>query len=158
MLSGELDATLLYLVDPNLVDRSTADLWNHPDIKTLFPDPEAEGIRYYQATGLYPINHGVVIKRSIAEQHPWVVLNLLKAFNQANQITNTQRLDHLEYFVETGLLNSEAYESVGKELLQHGVVANRNTLETVAQYSFEQGLTPKLARLEDIFASATIDQ
>src|SRR5580704_4184901 len=63
MISGELDATLFYLVDPDLIDRSTADLHRHPDIKLLFPDPLAEGIRYHRKTGLYPINHGMVIRR-----------------------------------------------------------------------------------------------
>src|SRR5882672_198631 len=42
MLSGELEATLHYLVHRNLVDRSRVDLWSHPDIKPLFPDPDAE--------------------------------------------------------------------------------------------------------------------
>src|SRR6266542_3331937 len=51
MLSGELQATLLYIVNQNLVDRSSADLWNHPEIRFLFPDPRAEGIRYYNKTG-----------------------------------------------------------------------------------------------------------
>jgi len=50
MLSGELQATLYYIANPNLVDRSTADLWNHPDIKSLFPDPKAEGVRFYKKT------------------------------------------------------------------------------------------------------------
>ena len=54
MVSGELDAVMFYLVDPNLIDRSTVDLHNHPDIKPLFPDPLAEGVRYYKKTGLYP--------------------------------------------------------------------------------------------------------
>ena len=27
------------------VDRSSIDLYNHPDFKTLFPDPHAEGVR-----------------------------------------------------------------------------------------------------------------
>src|ERR1700692_1455656 len=30
MVSGELDAVMFYLVDPNLIDRSTIDLHNHP--------------------------------------------------------------------------------------------------------------------------------
>ena len=91
MLAGELDAALHYIVDDNLVDRSTADLWNHPDIGPLFPDPVAEGIRYYRKTGIFPINHGMVIKREIAEKHPWAVLNLLKAFDRANDIANRER-------------------------------------------------------------------
>ena len=88
MVSGELDAVMFYLVDPNLIDRSTVDLHSHPDIKPLFPDPLAEGVRFYRKTGLYPINHGMVIKREIAEQHPWAITNILKAFNQANDIAD----------------------------------------------------------------------
>ena len=48
MLAGELDAVLHYLSGRNLVDRSRADLTNHPDFKYLFPDPIAEGMRYLQ--------------------------------------------------------------------------------------------------------------
>jgi hypothetical protein len=60
MVSGELDAVMFYLVDPNLIDRSTIDLHSHPDTKPLFPDPLAEGVRYYKKTGILPINHGMV--------------------------------------------------------------------------------------------------
>ena len=155
MLSGELDATLLYIVDPNLIDRSTADLWNHPDISSIFPDNRAEGIRYYEKTGIYPINHGMVIKREIAEEHPWVILNLMKAFNKANDIINRERMEHVDYYVETGLITPDAIRT---PLVQHGIRANKLVLETAAQYSFEQGLTPKLAKLEEVFAKNTMDQ
>src|ERR1700722_11674917 len=84
MLAGELDATVHYLSGRNLVDRSRADLAHHPDFKYLFPDPAAEGIRYYRKTGIFPINHQAVVRRDIYEKEPWVVLNLLKAFNKAN--------------------------------------------------------------------------
>jgi 4,5-dihydroxyphthalate decarboxylase len=158
MLSGELDATLLYIVDPNLVDRSTADLWNHPDIKPLFPDPRAEGIRFYQKTGLYPINHGMIMKREIAEKHPWAILNVYKVFEQANKIANERRMQHTDFYIETGLLPAEAKAALSTPVVQHGVVANRAVLETAAQYSYEQGLTPKLMKLEDVFAANTMEQ
>ena len=41
MLASELDAVVHYILRSNLVDRSTADLWNHPDIQPLFKDPVA---------------------------------------------------------------------------------------------------------------------
>ncbi len=158
MLSGELDAALHYIIDPNLVDRSTADLWSHPDIKPLFPDPVAEGIRYYRKTGILPINHGMVIRREIAEKHPWTVLNLLKAFGQANDIANRERLEHSEYHLATGLLAREAREALRTPLVRHGIRANRTTLETAAQYSHEQGLTERLVRLEEVFAASSMEQ
>jgi 4,5-dihydroxyphthalate decarboxylase len=158
MLAGELDAVLFYLVDPNLIDRSTADLSNHPDIKTLFPDPLAEGIRYYRKTGLYPINHGMVIKRELAEKHPWAVLNILKAFERANAAANRQRMEHTEYHVETGLLPADARKSLQVPIVSHGIAANRAVLETVAQYSQEQGLTPRLMKLDELFAASAMAQ
>ena len=158
MLAGELDATLHYIVDANLVDRSTADLWNHPDIGSLFSDPWAEGIRYYRKTGIFPINHGMVIKREIAERHPWAVLNLIKAFERANDIANRERVEHTEYHVATGLLPREAAAAVRTPLVQHGIRANRVTLETAARYSHEQGLTPRLVKLEEVFARSAMEQ
>ncbi len=157
MLSGELDATLLYIRESNLVDRSTADLWSHPDIKPLFPDPIAEGMRYYKSTGIFPINHAMVIRREIAEKHPWTVLNVLKAFNDANAIADRMRLAHMEYHLATGALPLDARTAIERPIAQHGVAANRTVLETAAQYSCEQGLTPSVLPLDGIFAACTLD-
>ena len=158
MLAGELDALLHYIVNANLVDRSSADLWNHPDIGTLFPDPWAESIRYYRKTGIFPINHGMVIRREIAEKHPWAVLNLMKAFDRANDIANRERVEHAEYHVATGLLPREAGEALRTPVVRHGIRANRTTLETAARYSREQGLTPRVVPLEDVFAASAMEQ
>ena len=158
MISGELEATLFYLVNPNMIDRSTADLWHHPDIKPLFPDALAEGIRFYRKTGIYPINHGMVIKREIVEEHPWTVLNLLKAFECASEIANQQRLEHVSYYLAAGLIPREAREALAKSIVTHGIKANRHVLEEAAQYSFEQGLTTRLVKLEEVFAASAMDQ
>ena len=158
MLSGELEAVIHYIVDPNLVDRSTADLWNHPDIRPLFPDPAAEGVRYYRKTGIFPINHGMVIRREIAEKHPWVVLNLYKAFERANEIANRERMQHAEYHLAAGLLPNEAGEALRVPLVRHGIRANRLVLETASAYSHEQGLTPRRMALDQVFAASAMEQ
>ena len=159
MLSGELQAVIHYTLNsPNLIDRSTVDLWREPAIKPLFPEPAAECARYYAKTGIFPINHGMVVKREIAERHPWVLLNLLEAFNQANEIANRERLAQAEYHAAAGLLGPGADPALRKSMVQHGVRANRMVLETAARYSHEQGLTPRLVKLEEVFAKSTLDQ
>jgi 4,5-dihydroxyphthalate decarboxylase len=158
MLSGELQAALHYLVNQNLVDRSSAELWNHPGIKYLFPDPSAEGVRYYNKTGIYPINHCVALKREIAERHPWAILNLYKAFERANAIADEQRMEHVNYYLETGRLPAQAKKILATPLVQYGIKANRRVLETAAQYSVEQGLTPRLLQLDEVFAPSTLEQ
>jgi len=155
MLAGEIDATVHYIQRTNLVDRSTADLGAHPDICPLFADPVAEGVRYYKKTGLLPINHGMVIKRELAERHPWVVLNVLKAFERASELAERERLEHARYHIDTGLASAE---SLRTPLVKHGVKANRLVLETAAQYSQEQGLTPRRVKLEELFAPSAIEQ
>ncbi len=158
LLKKELDATLLYYGIANRVDRSTARLDGHPDIKPLFPDRLAEGVRYYRKTGIFPINHGMVVRRSIAEKNPWVITNLLAAFRKANEIAERERAIHTDYHVVTGLLPREAREALATPLIRHGIAANRMVLETAAQYSVEQGLTPRLMKLDEVFAPATLDE
>ena len=158
MVSGELEAVIHYIVDKNLVDRSTVDLANHPDIKFLFPDPWAEGVRFYGKTKIYPINHGMVVRRELAEKHPWVVLNLLKAFEAANELTNQHRIEHVDYHATAGLIPPEAAKALRQPIIRHGIAANRHTLETAAVYSVEQGLTPRLMKLDEIFAASAMDQ
>lgn len=156
MVKGELDACMFYIRNQNLVDRSSEDLHNHPDIRPLFPDSAAEGIRYYQKTGIYPINHGMVVKREVAEKNPWVIINLLKAFNEACEIANRERAEHVTYHLETGLVPPQYRTALATPVLIHGIKANRNTLETAAAYSHEQGLTPRLMKLDDLFAANSL--
>lgn len=165
MLAGELEATLLYVRDDpasaqtNIeIDRSSIDLRRDPRIRPLFRDPFAEGSRFYKEYGFIPINHGMVIRRELAEKYPWAVLNIYKAFERANAIANEQRLRHAEYHLAAGLLGPNGEDILRTSLVRHGIRANRKALETIARYSHEQGLTPRLMRLEEIFAPSVLDQ
>ena len=157
MLSGELDACVHYRGHATIVNRSNVDLKNHPDIATLFPDVREEGIRYWRKTGIFPINHGMVIRRELAEKHPWIAINLLQAFNQAAKIADAERLEHCEYHIDTGLLPADARKALSTAVLKHGVVANRATLEAIALYTHEQGLTDRRLALDEVFAPSTME-
>ena len=104
---------------------------------------------------LVPSNHGMVVKREIAERHPWVMLNLLKSFERANEIAERERLEHGQYHVATGLVDKNVLRTA---LVRHGIKANRMVLETAAQYSREQGLTPRRVRLEELFAASVMGE
>lgn len=148
--SGELDSALLYLSDRNLVDRSRVDLNNHPEVKPLFSDPRAEGVRYYEKTGIMPINHCMVIRRELAEQNPGLAEQVYHLFVRANELCEAQRIEHMAYHVDTGLVAEEALTT---QIIKYGMVANRAVLETAASYSHEQSLTPRPMGMEELFAS-----
>ena len=157
MASGELDATLLYLTDPNLVDRSRIDLSRHPQVRPLFPDALTEGIRYYRKTNIFPINHCVVVKRSVLEQHPWVALNLYRAFDAAKQRVIARARELSDVYFQLGLLPGDARSALAEDPYPYGVRTSRQTLETIALYSHEQGLTPRVLSLEEVFSPSTLD-
>lgn len=157
LLADELDALLVYLPVRNLVDRSRADLSRDPRARTLFPDPIAEGQRYYAKVGMYPINHCVVVRRSLAEQYPWVVLNVYNAFVRAKDRLAEVRTEALRPFVETGLLNGTTSKAIAQDPMAYGMRAARPVLETIARYLHDQGLTQRVVSVEDVFARNTLD-
>ena len=157
LVEGKLDATLLYLTSNNLVDRSRVDLEGNPAFRLLFPDPLAEGQRYYGKTGIFPINHGMVVRRSVYEQHPWVALNLFNAFRRAKENVAARTRELVSTHLELGLLGPDVRHALNVDPYPYGVRSNQKVLETVAQYSYEQGLTPRVMRMDDIFAPSTLD-
>jgi len=156
MVNGELDATLLYLPGNNLIDRSRIDLEARSDIRTLFPDPVAEAKRYYTKTGMFPINHTVVVRRSVLERHPWVALSLYDAFVRAKAAVKSDRDANLEGQIAAGLLDETAVAALATDPMPYGVVAARRELETIARYDFEQGLASRLVGLDELFAPTTL--
>ncbi len=170
LMNDELDATLLYLTDKNLVDRSSVDVIGSGKVKRLFPDMHAEGMRFFKKTGLYPINHGVVVRRSILEQHPWVALNLYKAFVEAKQHVVSNMVAAMEPYFATGMVGGDLRSENARDALGHGfkpvlpgdplgygIKASREVLETITRYNHEQGLTPDRVKLEDLFWKSTLE-
>ncbi len=157
LANGELDATLLYLNSRNLVDRSTIDLDAVETVKPLFRDREAEARRYYAKTGIYPINHTVVMRRELYEQHPWMALNLYHAFMAAKQDVEREAAAHMRSYVECGLVDAGVDRGLRADPKAYGVKASRPVVETIAEYVYEQGLTDRRVAVEEIFAASTLD-
>ena len=59
-----------------------------------------------------------------------------------------RRQQHVEYHLAAGLLSGDAKTPI----VRHGIKANRQVIETIAQYSLEQGLTKRLIKLDEIYA------
>src|SRR5579875_123417 len=156
LLSGELDAALHYIANTNLVDRSRVDLDLRAEGHYIFPDRAAEARRYFAKTGFFPINHGMVVRRRIVEQHPWVVLNIYRAFLEGKDRWLAGVSEAAEAHLETGILPPENGALLKKDPFPYGVVGNRHILETIARYSHEQGLTPRVLSLDEIFPPATL--
>ena len=157
LVAGELDATLLYLTHRNLVDRSRIDFSVDKRVRPLFPDRPAEGRRYYAKTGIYPINHTVVIRRTLVEKHPWIALNLYSAFAAARaEVLRAGNVALASHF-ETGLIGEDVRNAVATDPMAYGVKATRKVLETIADYVHAQGLTDRRVKIDELFVPSTMD-
>jgi 4,5-dihydroxyphthalate decarboxylase len=157
MMDGELDATMLYMARPSLVDRSTVEFEGNPRVRRLFADGEAEAQRSFSSSGIFPINHGMVMRRSLYERHPWLALNIFNAFRMAKERVAERTRSLLATHLELGLLPADAARTLRVDPYPYGVKSNRRTLETLAAYSCEQGLTSRQLALEEVFAPSTLD-
>ena len=157
LVDGELDALIHFINQSNLVDRSTVDPMTSPNVKRLFEPPAAEAKRYYAKTGIYPINHGMVVRKTIAEQHPWVVLNLFDAFTRVKQHIARHVHEELEPYFDGGLLNRNASEALKADPLAYGVKSSQATLEMITQAVVDDGLAKRRVGLDELFSKNTLD-
>jgi 4,5-dihydroxyphthalate decarboxylase len=118
----------------------------------------AEASRFVKQHGYVPANHAYAIRGDIARQYPWLAFNLYKAFVAAKQMYR----DRLSESLPSGLFFGREYLAQTKEILgddpfSYGIKANRPMLETIIDYSHEQGLIPQKPKIEELFAPATLD-
>ena len=150
LAQGELDAVLHSdLIKPLLAKDAR--------VARLFPSYKDEEIAYYKKTGIFPIMHVMGLRQSLVERHPWVAVNLFKAFNEAKAIAmermQNPRIVPLAWYREAW---EEQENILGADPWEYGLTAkNRKNLETLIGYSHEQGLIKKKPALEELFLGVT---
>ncbi len=150
-LKGELDAAITYQTGAAM-DRPKADLSKDRRFGTLFRDPQKEGERYYKKNGVYPAQHTTVIRESIVKEHPWVVNNLMEAFEKAKQISYDRLYERPPSTLIFGVEQvRQQRDTFGDDPWKYGLVANQTMIDMVQTYSAEQGLTPKKQPWDEIF-------
>lgn len=126
-----------------------------PDVKPLIPNARAAAIDYTRRTGVYPINHTVVIQDRVREQYPEVAADLFRVFVQAKQIA-LEKLDRSAELAPEEQELKRTRDDLGGDPLPYGIEANRRTLETVIRFNVEQGIIPRPVSVEEIFDPTTL--
>jgi 4,5-dihydroxyphthalate decarboxylase len=164
LMNNELDAAAInspWKNTPNIISRSHRIPGTGGDpskVKLLFDDRKSEGKRFFQKWGFLPANHAYTIRGDIYRKYPWAAFNLYSAFVKAKAHFNAKLMDS----IPSGLFFGKEYlamtqEIFGSDPYPYGVKGNRKMLETLIDFSHEQGLTSKKARVEELFAESTRD-
>jgi len=103
-------------------------------LKPLMPEPEVAAGKWAERHGGVPINHMVVIRQSIANSRPDVVREVYRLLRESKDA---------------------APAGTGLNALRFGVEANRQSLETIIDYSARQGLIPRRFTVDELFDDVT---
>jgi 4,5-dihydroxyphthalate decarboxylase len=149
--SGEIDA----MMSPRM---PTCFLQGSPRVRRLFPNYKQAEMDYFKETGLFPIMHVIVIKRSIYEREPWVAQTLYKAFCEAKDLCMRELYD--TNILRVSLPWTSAEYELTRDLMTvdywpYGLEPNRANLETLHRYLYEQGLIKQKLDLDELFARET---
>lgn len=153
--SGEVDGAATPYTPRRLLDPGGP-------VRRLFEDPRAAEQNYYSRTGIFPIMHLVVLRRSLYERHPWLARSLVKGFEEAKRVCFDRlpgvgghlavSLPFFQYYLD------ETFADFGRDWWPYGISRNRATLEAATRYSYAQGLSGRKLAIEELFAERALDE
>lgn len=145
LLDGELDA----IYSPPRPHRY------HPvdgPIVRLFADIRSIERDYFRATGMFPPQHLVVIKRPVWEAHKWIARSLTDAFTRATgMFDKAQRgFPYVSPWLDAELEETEAL--MGADFHAEGFERNRATIEVFSEQARALGIISRRITAEEYFA------
>ncbi|MDB3935311.1 hypothetical protein N9383_01150 [Granulosicoccus sp.] len=156
LLAGEIDGLLAPKPPQAFLDGNS-------DLIRLIPDFEKVEMAYFHKTGFFPIMHLLAIRKSLADEHPWMPRALFDASIIARDIALTRLRDVWlgnSNRLSLPWLNAsmERMLSVlGDDYWSYGFKANRKELATICRYSLEQHLAPRLVAPEELFHASVLE-
>lgn len=153
LVDGDVDA-LFHAAEPR------AYVQGHPNVARLFSDYRQTERDYFKKTGIFPIMHVVAIRNSLVDKHPWLPEAVFDAYSQAKQMmyTDLRKMGWATLSLPWAAKELEETRALmGENFWPYGVEANRKALETLFQYSHEQGLSRKKLDIEDVFHPSTLN-
>lgn len=161
LLKGELDVELVLhshkASDASGISRKRGPAQDNPEMTPLFSDTHHEAVRFFRKAGVYPPHHTTVVRESIVEEHPWVAVSLMDAFEESKRIA----MKRLRQLPPTLMVFGEHYlkevdDLFGADPFPYGIKANARAIDMVQTFSLEQGLTERKQPLDEIFPMEVI--
>ena len=147
---GELDAAIIPMPPGGE---------SNPRIRRLLSDGGQEVItEHYRKMGVLQTNHHLIVQNRIVREHPWVPVELYKAFQRAKEVSYQRaRRQQSSYLYFPGNDFQEQAAIFGEDPYPFGISNMRPMLERLFQGSLEQGLIRKPVTVEEVYHPTTLD-
>ena len=124
-----------------------------PNSAPLIPNAVDAGFDMLKRTGIFPINHTVVVKNDLLASRHDLAPDIFNAFAEAKRIYVGRLKD--------GSADSPADKTFRRVMemtgdpLPYGIGPNRKALEAIVHYSVEQGILTRPFTIEELFPENT---
>jgi 4,5-dihydroxyphthalate decarboxylase len=127
--------------------------------RRLFANYKREEQAFFQKTGIFPITHTLVVRNDILQNHPWVAQNLVKAFEEAKrkcmaEIAGSGAPKAAHPWLVSAV--EETKRIMGEDYWPYGLEKNRQVLQTLVAWAYEQGVIGKQVVVEELFFAPTV--
>jgi 4,5-dihydroxyphthalate decarboxylase len=130
-------------------------------VARLWPDAMKEEMAWYKASGFFPIMHCLALRRDVAEKHPWLPVELFRAFARARamalaelSLNNVLRVS-LPWIAES---YRQQAAIMGGDPWPYGFARNRKEIAAMIRYAVEDGLAQQAIPPEALFHASTLGQ
>jgi 4,5-dihydroxyphthalate decarboxylase len=154
LAAGRVDALIAPRPPACLLDGSAP-------VARLWPDTRAEEIAWHKTSGFFPIMHCLAVRKDVAEQHPWLPVELHRAFCKARalslaemQLTNVLRVS-LPWIADA---YAEQAAIMGGDPWPYGFARNRAEIEAMIRYAVADGLAAEAIAPEALFHPSTLTE
>jgi 4,5-dihydroxyphthalate decarboxylase len=129
---------------------------SHAEIRPLIPNADEVAFKALARYGHYPINHTLVVKDDLLNDHPQLARDIFTVFAMAkNRYVDRLRSGNIEKPTRVDELHRRVMEITGRDPLPYGINLNRNVLGELIEAAAEQKIIPRVFPIEDLFARDT---
>jgi 4,5-dihydroxyphthalate decarboxylase len=161
--SDEYDMSCRALVDGKIDVLMTTEnrkydrLAGHPGVKPLFTHVQEAEVSYYKKTGVIPIMHVLVARRSVFEQYPQLPAELFELFSKAKKVGREWMwsVPSLNLAWKNQYIDNERAVFDGHDPWAYGLKANFAALTKFLSYCDAQGISARPITPYDLFAPST---
>ncbi len=122
-----------------------------PEVKPLIPGAAEAEAAWYRKTGIYPINHTIVVKDALLRSDPSLAPRLFAGFEAAKSQFLKQLSSGAKLSPDEQVL-ARRRSIVGDDPLPNGLARNRKALEAIVEFAHQQKILPHPVRPEEMFA------
>lgn len=122
----------------------------------LIPDPVTAGLTALRERGHYPINHLIVVRDELLDEHPGLAVAIFEAFAEAKRRYLAQlQAGTLAAPTPSDDIYRRVMEVTGGDPLPYGLAPNRDAIEELIGHAVRQHILTRRPAIEDLFPRST---